>query len=142
MNVVLGPDVYVNASVALGSTPELVVRRVLGWKKGQSAISEWVLSRIEAMLHAIPEFKKEVIGQQLDLIKEHVRIIDTEQDFKRDDWEKALVALAKAAGVTRVVTDHPDLLAKESSDGIEFLSTESWLVEHSIPPPTPPPRKD
>ena len=36
VDIILAPDVYVNASVALGSPPEQVVRRVLGKHKGES----------------------------------------------------------------------------------------------------------
>jgi hypothetical protein len=138
MDIVLAPDVYVNASVALGSTPDKVIQRVLGGHKGESKSSEWVLQRVAAMLNAIPAFKKEAVETQLGLIREFVQVILKEgDDSKPDAWEEALVALAKAAAVKRVITDHPDLLQKESSDGIEFISTEAWLIEQSIPPPFP-----
>jgi hypothetical protein len=138
MDIVLAPDVYVNASVALGSAPDQVVRRVLGDHKGESKSSEWVLQRVGAMLSAIPSFKKEAVESHLSLIRELVQVIIKEDtDRKPEAWEDALVALAKAAAVTRVVTDHPDLLEKESSQGIEFVSTETWLLEQTIPPPFP-----
>jgi hypothetical protein len=35
------------------------------------------------------------------------------------------------------VTDHPDLLELETSDGVEFMSSEAWLVEAATPPPAP-----
>ncbi len=54
-----------------------------------------------------------------------------------EDWEKALVALARAAGVSRVLTDHPDLLASKRSGGVVFFSTDQWLVEQTTPPPPP-----
>jgi hypothetical protein len=49
-----------------------------------------------------------------------------------------LVASARAAGYKRVVTDHPDLADKVEEDGIEFLSSEAWLFEQTLPPPPPP----
>jgi hypothetical protein len=137
MDTVLAPDILVNASVALGSEPEKVVRTVLGQHKGQSATSEWVLARVEAMLGAIPEFKKEAIDQQLAIIREHTRLVEVEGHFDADDWERALVALAKEADATRVITDHPDLLAKESVSKIEFISSEAWMIEQAMPPPPP-----
>ena len=54
MDIILAPDVYVNASVALGSPPEHVVRRVLGHSEKHKT-TEWVLARVEAMLHSLPE---------------------------------------------------------------------------------------
>ncbi len=143
MDIVLAPDVYVNASVALGSAPDQVVQRVLGEHKGESKTSEWVLARVAAMLSAIPEFKKDAITAQMELIRGLVQVVGNDQQHSLDDWQGALVALAKAANVKRVVTDHPDLLQKETSDDIEFISSEAWLVERSIPPPPPsvPPKK-
>jgi hypothetical protein len=38
-----------------------------------------------------------------------------------------------------VITDHPDLVDKEAS-GVEFMSTEAFLLELMTPPP-PPPKK-
>jgi hypothetical protein len=35
------------------------------------------------------------------------------------------------------VTDHPDLLSLESVSGVEFMSSEAWLVEAATPPPAP-----
>lgn len=138
MNVLLGPDVYVNASVALGSPPEQVVQRVLGKHKGQTKTTAWILGRISAMLGNIPSFKPEAVTQQLDVIKQHVQVLDGAADeFAPDAWAKALVAAAKKAGVTRVVTDHPDLADKHEVEGIEFLSTDAWLVEQTTPPPPP-----
>jgi len=140
VDLVLGPDVYVNASVALGSPPEKVVQRVLGGQvKGSRAIAtKWILERVEAMLTAHPHFKKEAIGAQVDTIKKLVRLVDVHEDFAPDDWEKALLAAATAVSTKRIVTDHPDLLAKETSRGVEFVSTEAWLVEQAMPPPPPP----
>ncbi|MGD8858423.1 MAG: hypothetical protein PVI30_00325 [Myxococcales bacterium] len=137
MDILLAPDVYVNASVALGTPPDHVVQRVLGKHKGESKTSGWVLERVQHMLESVPEFKKEQVGQQLDLIRGLVEVIDVDGDFGPGDWQGALVAAAKAAGAQRVVTDHPDLLDKESSDGVEFLSTEAWLLEVTTPPPAP-----
>lgn len=137
VDIVLAPDVYVNASVALGSPPEQVVQRVLGKHRGQCGISDWVLQRVSQMLAAIPEFKEDAVTTQVELIRGLVRPVSVGGDFAPGAWEEALVALAKAAGASRVVTDHPDLLDKESVDGIEFLSTEAWLLEATTPPPMP-----
>ncbi len=141
MDIILAPDVYVNASVALGSPPEQVVQRVLGKHKGESKTTEWILSRVRQMLRAIPAFKGDAVDAQLDVIKSFVQLVKTESEFGADHWEEALVAAAKAAGATRVVTDHPDLLQVDSSDGVEFMSTEAWMIEATTPPPAPPGKK-
>ncbi|HEX7481732.1 MAG TPA: hypothetical protein VF331_28255 [Polyangiales bacterium] len=140
MDIILAPDVYVNASVALGSPPEQVVRRVLGKHKGESKTTEWILARVRQMLRAIPAFKGDAVDEQVNLIKGLVQVVPTPQEIGADHWEEALVAAAKAAGAKRVVTDHPDLLQMESSDGIEFMSTEAWMIEVTTPPPAPPGR--
>ena len=144
MDIVLGPDVYVNASVAVGSSPDKVVQRVLGQKKGQSQTTAWVLERVAAMLTALTAkgvFKQEAIEQQVALIKQFVTVVDEPGKHGTDDWAPGLVAAAKAAKAKRVVTDHPDLLAKEKVDGIEFISSDTWLLESAMPPPPPPPKK-
>jgi hypothetical protein len=140
VDIILAPDVYVNASVALGSPPEHVVRRVLGKHKGESKTTEWILARVRQMLRAIPAFKGAAVDEQVNLIKGLVQVVPTPQEIGADHWEEALVAAAKAAGAKRVVTDHPDLLQMESSDGIEFMSTEAWMIEVTTPPPAPPGR--
>lgn len=138
MNIILGPDVYVNASVALGSPPEQVVQRVLAKHKGQTKTSAWILARVAAMLDNLPAFKPEAVRQQIAVIREHVELMDGKPDeHPPDAWAPALVAAAKQAGVTRVVTDHPDLADKDEVDGIEFLSSDAWLVEQTTPPPAP-----
>ena len=137
MDIILAPDVYVNASVAPGTTPDRVVQRVLGGHKGQSKASDWVLARVESILGAIPEFRHEAVRRQMELIRSFVQIVPGVSGFDADAWEHALVASARAAGVQRVVTDHPDLLQKESSEGIDFISTETWLLEATTPPPLP-----
>lgn len=137
MDIILAPDVYVNASVAPGTPPDRVVQRVLGQHKGQSKASEWVLSRVEAILGAIPAFKHEAVQQQMQLIRSYVKVLPGLGDFAADAWQKALVANAKAAGAHRVVTDHPDLLAAEAAEGIDFISSETWLLEETTPPPVP-----
>jgi hypothetical protein len=137
VNVLLAPDIYVNASVALRSPPDQVVQRVLGKHKGETSTSEWVLARVRAMLSSIPEFKPEQVDQQLKLIRGFVKVIDVDGDFGPDAWEAALVAAAKKAGADRVITDHPDLLKEESTDGVEFISSEAWIFEATTPPPTP-----
>jgi hypothetical protein len=137
MDIILAPDVFVNASVAPGTHPDRVVQRVLGQHKGESKVTEWSLSRVQAILEAIPDFKHEAVKGQVDLIRSFVRVLPGASNFGPDAWEKALVAGAKAAGATRVVTDHPDLLRAEVSDGVEFVSTEAWLFEVTTPPPVP-----
>lgn len=137
MDIMLAPDVYVNASVAPGTTPAHVVQRVLGQHKGETKATEWVLARTAAILSAIPEFKRDAVDGQIQLIRSYVEVLEDTREFPPDAWEQALVASAKAAGAQRVVTDHPDLLQRESSDGIEFISTEAWLLEATTPPPVP-----
>jgi hypothetical protein len=137
LDILLAPDVYVNASVALGSPPEQVVQRVLGKHRGASKTTEWVLQRVRSMLAAIPEFKPDAVDSQLALIRGLVQVMQGGASFGPDAWAPALVDAAKRAGVARVVTDHPDLLEKESIDGVEFLSTEAWLLEARMPPPPP-----
>lgn len=137
VDVILAPDVYVNASVAPGSTPDLVVQRVLGQHRGESKATEWVLSRVGAILSALPAFKHDAVNGQVDLIRSFVRVIPGAESLGPDAWQDALVASARAADVKRVVTDHPDLLGVESADGVEFISTEAWLLEVTMPPPVP-----
>jgi hypothetical protein len=144
VDIVLGPDVYVNASVAVGSSPDKVVQRVLGEKKGQSKTTPWVLDRVAAMLTALTAkgvFRPEAVEQQIGLIKQLVVVVEENGKHGTDDWAPGLAAAAKAAGAKRVVTDHPDLLAKEKFDGIDFISSDAWLLEHAMPPPPPPPKK-
>jgi hypothetical protein len=129
--------VYVNASVALGSPPEQVVQRVLGRQKNRSKATEWVLARVKHMLSALPEFKHDAVDQQLKLIRSLVDIVDDSSQHAPGEWEAALVAAAKKAGVKRVITDHPDLLEKEQSGGVEFVSSEAFLIELTTPPPAP-----
>ena len=137
MDVVLAPDIYVNASVSLGSPPEHIVRRALGGEN-RSKTSKWVLERVESMLLALPEFKASAVGPQMATIRDLVDVVET-SDFYIEDWEPALIALAKAARVAHVVTDHPDLLAAKSRDGVEFVASEKWLVQQTTPPPPPKP---
>lgn len=139
MDVLIGPDVFVNASVAPGSPPEQVARRVLGKPGAKPKTTTWVLHWVELMLSKAPGFKAESIKPQVDLIKGLVEVVETKKDEM--DWTKALVASAKAAGLKRVMTDHPDLADKTEVDGIQFLSTEAWLLEATTPPPPPPPKK-
>lgn len=137
MDILLAPDVYVNASVAPGTPPDAVVQRVLGKHTGESKASEWVLSRVAKMLGALPDFKPDAVEGQLKLIRSMVQVLPKPDATAGDVWQEGLVASAKAAGVRRVITDHPDLLAVESADGIDFLSSETWLVEVAMPPPPP-----
>ncbi len=135
MDVVLAPDIYVNASVALGSPPERVVRRAFG-VPGKRKTSAWVMERVQSMLHALPHFKDEAVEQQMKTIRGLVEIVERGDHFI-EDWHDALVALAKAADVGRVVTDHPDLLRSKGPGGVEFVSSDTWLVEQATPPPPP-----
>jgi hypothetical protein len=134
--VILAPDIYVNASVALGSPPDQVARRVLGAQRYGNQTSEWVLARVEQMLKALPAFKVEAVDAQLALIRGLVKVVNL-PNLPIDAWPDALVATAHAVGARRVVTDHPDLLALESQSGIEFMSSEAWLLEAATPPPAP-----
>lgn len=136
-NVLLAPDVYVNASVALGSPPDQVVQRTLGRKQGRTKTTEWVLARVRHMLSAVPEFKREAVDQQLGLIRSMVDVVELSEQFAPGEWERALLAAAKQADAKRVVTDHPDLLEKEHVDGVDFVSTETYLLELTTPPPAP-----
>ena len=135
MDVVLAPDIYVNASIALGSPPEHAVRRAFGGP-GKPKASGWVMERVESMLRAIPEFKDGAVAQQMATLRSLVDVVPTEEFFI-EDWDKALVALAKAAGVGKVLTDHPDLLASKTVGGVEFVSSDNWLGEQATPPPPP-----
>jgi hypothetical protein len=137
IDVILAPDVYVNASVAPGTPPDSVVQRVLGQHRGESKASDWILARVESMLGAIPQFRAEAVRQQVALVRSLVKVLPGLTDFSAEAWDKALVATAKAAGVKRVITDHPDLLKAESASGVEFISCEAWLVEATLPPPLP-----
>lgn len=134
--VILGPDIYVNASVALGSPPEQVARRVLR-TKASGVATEWILARVRQMLGRIPGFKDDAVEGQLALIRDLVQIQTEKSDHAPEAWAEALVAAAKLAGVRRVVTDHPDLLELENSEGVEFMSSEAWLLEAGTPPPPP-----
>ena len=137
MDIILAPDVYVNASIAPGTSPDRVVQRVLGQHRGESKATEWVLSRIGAMLRALPTFKADAVQSQVDLIRSFVHVVPGAEDVGPDAWREGLVASAKAAGVERVVTDHPDMLQLETAEGVEFVSTDSWLLEVTTPPPVP-----
>lgn len=139
MKILLAPDVYVNASVAgTGLAPEQVVNRVLGNTKSRQRTTEWVLTRVEAMLTAHPHFNTDAVVPHLEKIRSLVDIVDMDE-FEADDWKGALTASAKAADFARVVTDHPDLADKDEIDGVEFLSTDAWMIEQITPPPPPPP---
>jgi hypothetical protein len=135
MEIILAPDIYVNASVAFGSPPDQVARRVLA-KRGHNKTSEWVLSRVQHMLSALPAFKEDAVDAQLALIRGLVEIVAV-PEHSADAWVDALVATALAAGAQRVVTDHPDLLSLETKQGVEFMSSEAWLLEAATPPPAP-----
>jgi len=135
--VILAPDIYVNASVALGSPPEQVARRVLGSPQNSGKTTEWILARVRQMLSGVPAFKDDAVENQLRLIRGLVQVLADDRPHAPEQWVEALTAAAKAAGVRRVVTDHPDLLEIETSDGVEFMSSEAWLLEVGTPPPPP-----
>lgn len=135
MDVIIAPDVFVNASLALGSPPEQVARRLLGGAQ-KAKTSSWVLDRIEAMLHGSKAFKPDAVTVQMHTIRALTEVVDR-QTFEPKAWPEALASLAKSAGVKRVLTDHPDLMEQAPVDGIEFVSTETWLFERQIPPPPP-----
>ena len=75
MDVVLAPDIYVNASVALGTPPEHAVRRAFAGPT-KPKTSGWVLERVESMLRAIPEFKDEAVDQQMSTIRGLVDVVE------------------------------------------------------------------
>lgn len=137
MEFILAPDIYVNASVALGSPPEQVVRRVFASRRHGNKTSEWVLARVRQMLTALPDFKSDAVDAQVELIRGLVQIVSLSGEPGPTDWGAALIATARAAGAGRVVTDHPDLLEVEEREGIEFMSSEAWLLEAATPPPAP-----
>ena len=139
MEILLAPDVYVNASVAgQGLAPEQVVNRALGNPKSRQKTTDWILDTTAAMLTAHPNFKEEAVEAQMKTIRGLVDVVKPDE-FDAADWAEALVAAAKAAEVERVITDHPDLADKDEIDGIEFLSTDAWMIEQQTPPPPPPP---
>lgn len=135
VDVIAAPDVFVNASVALGSAPDHATRRLLGGD-APSKTSRWVLDRTRAMLSQAPGFKAEAVELQLATIERLTQVVET-GSHDPGDWSAALLAAAKAAGVKRVLTDHPDLIEAGSADGVEFVGTEAWLIERTVPPPAP-----
>jgi hypothetical protein len=136
MNVVLGPDVFVNASVAPGSDPDKVAVRTLGGAR-RVKVTPWILDQVRAMLGRVPQFKPELVDKQIDRIRAVVEVLDEKTTQPADDWAKALAAAAKAAGVAFVVTDHPDLISKGAEAGVDFITTENFLVDLAVPPPPP-----
>jgi hypothetical protein len=140
VDALLAPDVYVNASVAgVGLPPERVASRFLGEHRGKTRSTPWVLKRVAEMLTAHPDFKTDSVRPQIQAIRDALELVDDGSDgkFGADSWEPALVAAAKAAGVSRVITDHPDLIDRGTVDGVDFVSCDSWLLEESTPPPPP-----
>ncbi|MCZ7682744.1 MAG: hypothetical protein M5U28_29705 [Sandaracinaceae bacterium] len=97
-----------------------------------------MLDRVRSMLTAHPTFKKDAIEAQMKLITDLVDVVELKKDFKAEAWKDALVASAKAAGAKRIITDHPDLADQTEVDGIEFLSSDAWMIEQQTPPPPPP----
>ncbi|MCS6857616.1 MAG: hypothetical protein N2515_02180 [Deltaproteobacteria bacterium] len=134
----IGPDVFVNASVAPGTPPDQVAQRLLGKPGAKPKSTPWVLQWVEAMLSKTPSFKQENVKPHMELIRSLVDVVEV--NIQESDWLKGLVASAKAVGAKRVITDHPDLADQVEVEGIQFVSTEAWLVEASTPPPPPPKR--
>src|SRR5260221_14602969 len=116
MNVVLGPDVFVNASVAPGSDPDKVALRALGGARSVKA-TPWIIDQVRAMLSKVPQFKPDLVDQQLGRIRAVVEVLDDNTAHAAGAWAKALAAAAKLAGVPFVVTDHPDLIAQGAEAG-------------------------
>lgn len=138
LDVILAPDVFVNASVAgVGLPPERVASKILSAHRGETVSTPWILKRVADMLSVHPDFKKDMLRPQIQTIRDAVQLVEDPAEVGADSWEDALVGAARAAGVTRVVTDHPDLLDKETSGGVEFISCETWLLEAGTPPPPP-----
>lgn len=136
VDVIPAPDIFVNASVTQETAPDHAVRRLLS-EPGKVKSTEWILSRVSAMLIASGQFVEEKVHEQVELIRSFVEVVPLDQDFEEDDWSGALSAAAGAAGVGRVMTDHPDLLAANESSEVDFVSSEAWLVEQTTPPPPP-----
>jgi hypothetical protein len=101
------------------------------------AATEWILTRVRDMLGRVPGFKDDAVETQLELIRGLVQVVDDSHQHAPEAWAEALIAAAKVAGVQRVITDHPDLLQLEVSEGVEFMSSEAWLLEAATPPPPP-----
>ena len=84
MDVVLAPDIYVNASIALGSPPERAVRRAFGGP-AKPKTSNWVMERVESMLHALPEFKDDAVARQMTTIRGLVDVVEIGLDREVDE---------------------------------------------------------
>ena len=106
-----------------------------------NAPRKWVLQTVEAMLSAHPNFKPDAVTQQMGVIRGLVEIVEAELPEDAGDWKGALLASAKAADYARVCTDHPDFADELEAEGIEFVSSNAWMVEQTTPPPPPPPPK-
>jgi len=141
VDILLAPDVFVNASVAPGTPPEHIARRVLGKPGDKPKTTRWVMTWTRALLSKTPGFKADAVDAQMKTIEGLCDIVELQDKTPEGDWVKGLVASAKAAKLKRVVTDHPDLADKTEVDGVAFLSSEAWLVEQTTPPPPPPPKK-
>jgi hypothetical protein len=137
VKIVLGPDVFANASVAPGTDPDKVVQRTLGGKARQVSVTPWILDTIRFLLDKVPAFKHEALDKHIELIRSLVTVLDETEKHAPAAWGPALAAAARLAGTKTVVTDHPDLINKTEA-GIDFISTENFLVEVSLPPPPPP----
>lgn len=141
MDILIAPDVFVNASVAGGSPPEQVARRLLGKPGPKPKTTRWVLKWVSTLLTKTPGFKAEQVSAQVTLIEGLVDIVEVPTEPAEGDWVQGLALSAKAAGYKRVITDHPDLADQKEVDGILFVSSDAWLIESTTPPPPPPPKK-
>lgn len=145
VDFILGPDIFVNASVALGTDPDRVAQKVLsqpqrGGSKPKTTL--WVLEQVAIMLRAHPHFSREAIDPHVKMIASLMDVIKnvpatSSHGSATETWKHALVDSAKACGASRVVTDHPDLADHAPIDGVEFISSQSWLLDQAIPPPPP-----
>ena len=137
LDIIPAPDVFVNASITQETAPDHVLRRLLS-EPGKVKSTEWILQRVASMLVATGHFKEDRVDEQMGLIRGLVDLVPLDAEFDGDDWAAALQAAATASGVSRVLTDHPDLLASDGGEGtVQYVSSEAWLVEQTTPPPMP-----
>jgi hypothetical protein len=136
VDLVLAPDIFANASVAPGTDPDRVIQKTIGAGQKVKA-TPWILERVRAILYNVPSFKREALDQHMTLIGSLIEAVNDPTEHGPDAWLPALVAAAKIAQATRVITDHPDLIGKTES-GVDFISSENFLVELALPPPLPP----
>ena len=98
LDILLGPDVFVNASVALGSPPEQVARRVLGKPGSKPKTTKWVLSWIKALLDKTPGFKHEAVTAQMKTIEGLLEVVEVLQEQQ----PRGLLGIVELRGATRL----------------------------------------